>query len=554
MTEQPQPATDSDGGLLRGVGPDLGPVAHRLPEEQQTLLHVLELQARDRPEADWLVFDNGRLTFRTAQEQVRRFAAALAASEISAPRVALLLRNQREFTIAFLGTQTAGGVAATLNPELRGPLLETLLGRCEAQLLVTREDLLDELADAPSLADVRQVVVCGGTGGRDTVHGVPLVDFESWCDVPAPSAVPALPEPSALGALMFTSGTSGGSKAVMWPHRYLYLSSAGIVDSLGLDDSDVLSTPLQMCHIAGLQVFAHAALQAGCTAHLQSRFSARRWWTDIARDGATFAMLMGQMTAMIMDTCPDAPEHRLRHVYVLPQPAGREEFEKRFGTTVIWQGWGMTEIFPHPPNKQRIENVPPDTIGPAPAWVEYGVVDEDDRLIAPGELGEMVYRPLIPHAMASGYYGDPTATATAFRNSMFHTGDLGHYDEAGRVHFVMRNQDAIRRRGENISAVELENICRTHPQVTDAAAYAVPSELGEHEVKIDIIGADGFTSLADLHDWLTAQLPRFMVPRYLEVRDEFPRTASQRVEKYKLARESLARTQVVEFAPPARAR
>jgi crotonobetaine/carnitine-CoA ligase len=249
------------------------------------------------------------------------------------------------------------------------------------------------------------------------------------------------------------------------------------------------------------------------------------------------------MAAMVLDAVPHAPEHRLGHVYVLPQPAAREEFERRYGTTVIWQGWGMTEIFPHVPRKQRIEDVPADTIGPAPSWVDYGVVDEHDRLLAPGELGEMVYRPLIPDAMARGYHGDADATARAFRNVMFHTGDLGYYDELGRVHFVMRNQDAIRRRGENVSAVELENVARRHPDVLDAAAYAVPSELGEHEVKLDVVGRHGL-DLDALHGWLVEQLPRFMVPRHLELRAEFPRTLSQRVEKYKLAGEGVDRPAV----------
>jgi crotonobetaine/carnitine-CoA ligase len=317
---------------------------------------------------------------------------------------------------------------------------------------------------------------------------------------------------------------------------------------LGHTPDDVLSTPLQMCHIAGLQVFAGSALHVGCTAHLKSSFSARNWWREIAADGATFAMLMGPMAAMILDSVPEAPDHRLSHVYVLPQPLGRVEFERRYGTTVIWQGWGMTEIFPHLPRKERIEDVPADTIGPAPAWVDHGVVDEYDRMLAPGELGELVYRPLVPDAMARGYFGDPETTNRAFRNFMFHTGDLGYYDTEGRVHFVMRNQDGIRRRGENISAVELENVALGHPSVTDAAAYAVPAELGEQEVKLDLVVRDD-TDLDVVHEWLRAQLPRYMVPRYLEARTELPRTPSQRVEKYKLAADGLDRPAVREYDP-----
>ena len=227
------------------------------------------------------------------------------------------------------------------------------------------------------------------------------------------------------------------------------------------------------------------------------------------------------------------------------------EFEERYGTKIVWQGWGMTEIFPHVPTRDPIVDVPADTIGPPPTWVDFGVVDEHDRMLAPGVLGEMVYRPLVPHAMADGYYEDATATACAFRNFMFHTGDLGYYDEEGRIHFVMRNSDGIRRRGENISAVELEAVALEHPEVVDAAAYAVPAELGEHEVKLDLVLAADL-DLGEVHLWLVERLPRFMVPRYLERRDELPKTVSQRVEKYKLAAQPLDRPTVREFAPTRR--
>jgi crotonobetaine/carnitine-CoA ligase len=539
----------ADPRLLRGTGPGFGPLASRFSGDERTLLHVLQVQAEARPEQDWLVFDGrDRLTFGAARDESHRVAAALAAHGLAGSRVALLLRNQREFMPLFLGALASGGVAAPMNPELRGRLLALLLQRCDPQVVAIRTDMIARLEELPTLDGVRLVVACGAGPVPSEVHGVPVVELGSLtADRPAdpPSA---LPRPSDLAVLMFTSGTSGGSKAAMWPHHYLYLASAAASDTLGHTPDDVLSTPLQMCHIAGLQVFANSALHVGCTAHLKSTFSARSWWQEIVDDGATFAMLMGQMTAMVLDATPAAPEHRLAHVYVLPQPQDRVEFERRYGTTVIWQGWGMTEIFPHLPSKTRLEDVPADTIGPAPSWVDHGVVDADDRMLAAGELGELVYRPLIPDAMARGYFGDDATTNRAFRNFMFHTGDLGYYDDAGRVHFVMRNQDSIRRRGENISAVELENVARTHPDVVDAAAYAVPAELGEHEVKLDVVTADGLTPDA-LHAWLRDQLPRYMVPRYLERRAELPRTPSQRVEKYKLAADGLGRPEVHEYAP-----
>lgn len=547
---------EATASLLLGSGPQFGPTVTRLPEHERTLLRVLDNRAGDGPDNPWVVFDGSRtLTFSDVMAEALRFATSLRARSFAESHVALLLRNQPEFLPAFFGAQAANGVAVRMNPELRGPLLETLLHRSRATVLVIREDMIELLEQAPGIGGVALIIVCGDTRQCRRIHTADVVGYDEWIGASEPRGLRRWPRHDELAALMFTSGTSGGSKAAMWPHHYLYLTSATVCDSLGHTPRDVVSTPLQMCHIAGLQVIANAALQAGCTAHLQSYFSASSWWDDIARDGATFAMLMGQMAEMILAATAEAPVgHTLSNVYILPQPARREEFERRYLTSVIWQGWGMTEIFPHVPSKNRIEDVPADTIGEAPAWVKFGVVDSADKMVGPGELGEMVYRPTVPYAMAQGYFGDEEATSHAFRNGVFHTGDLGYYDEGHRVHFVMRNQDAIRRRGENISAVELENVARGHPGVADAAAYGVPSELGEHEVKLDLILRDNPPTLDVIHSWLCEQLPRFMIPRYLEARAEFPRTVSQRVEKYKLAEQSLGRSQVREYLAKARTR
>jgi crotonobetaine/carnitine-CoA ligase len=538
---------------MRGTGPDLGALALRFAPEERTLLHVLRAQALERPDHEWLVFDSrDHMTFRETQDAAYRFADAVRRTSGMEGQVALFLRNQREFMPAFLGAQAAGGVAVPLNPELQGPLLQRVLAKCRARILVARADLLDRLATLDGLGSVGLIVACGLTDDAPgEVLGVPIVDFDAWLSAASPVIPDSLPAPSDVAALVFTSGTSGGSKAAVWSHHYLYLSSACVSDALQHGPDDVLSTPLQMCHIAGLQNFANSALHVGCTAHLKSRFSASRYWEEVAEDGVTFSMLMGQMASMVLKEVPEAPPHHLKHVYVLPQPQDREEFERRYRTKVLWQGWGMTEIFPHPPGRERLEGVPADTIGPPPAWVDFGVVDEQDRLLGPGELGELVYRPLMPDGMAKGYFEDPAATVAAFRNFMFHTGDLGYYDEEGRIHFVMRNQDAIRRRGENISAVELEGVALRHPDVLDAAAYAVPAALGEHEVKLDVVLRRDIP-LDELHAWLTDQLPRYMVPRYLERRGVLPKTLSQRVEKYKLVQDGLDRAEVQTFEPARR--
>lgn len=540
----------ADEGLLRGTGGGFGPLFRKFPFEQRTLFHVLRHQAEQIPDKPWLIFDDTDvLTFQEGYARACQFAHAMRTVVDEPNRVALLLRNQVEFFPAFIGAIAHGSAAAPLNPELRGEILERGLTKSEAHILLVRTDLLPLLSGLRSLATIRLVVACGSGEIPDTMHGVRVTSFDRFIEDQPATPPERMPSPVDPGAIIFTSGTTGGSKAAVSSNHYLYLFSAAVSDSFAHAPEDVLTTPLQACHVAGLQVIANSALQVGCTAHMKSFFSPSRFWDDVARDGATFCMLMGQMPAILLKTVESVPTHRLAHMYSVPYPG--LEFEQRFKTTIVWQGYGLTETFPHLPSKRRIENKAPTCCGFAPEWFDYGVVDQNDRLVGPGEPGELVYRPRLPHAMFSGYYKDEAATNAALRNFMFHTGDIGFYDEEGAVHYLRRMTDTIRRGGENISAVELETVAASHPAVVEAAAYAVPSELAGHEVKIDVT-ISGDLDLAEFHAWLAERLPRYMIPRYLEALEAMPKTPSARVEKYKLAARGVDRSEVMEFEPPRR--
>jgi crotonobetaine/carnitine-CoA ligase len=532
-------------GLLRGKGFDLGAYATRYPADERSMVRLLADQAAARGDATWLVFDGSdELSFAEAHALTNRVANALVAAVGEGAHVALFMRNQREFMPVFYGAMAAGGAAVPLNADARGPLLEYVIDRSDARVLVSRADLLDRLTELPSLGSVERVVVVGGDDLPASVSRVPVERFEDWIE--GRSAEPPGPPPAGheVALIQFTSGTTGRSKGVVYPHQFLYLYSAMLTDSLGRTRDDVLTTPLPLFHVAALHIIANSALHAGCIAHLKSRFSATAYWRQAAEDGATFSILLGPMAAIILKQVPEAPEHRMATMFCVPPPPGKEEFERRFGVRLLWQGYGMTEVYPLPMRPEMLDG-PPTTIGHPVTWMEYGVVDEQDRLLPPGEPGQLVFRPLMPNAMAQGYYKDPEATALAFRNFMFHTGDVATYDEDGCLHYRGRMQERIRRRGENISALELELVTLRHPQVLEAAAYAVPGDFGEDDVKLDVVAKDELT-LEELHAWLVENLPRFMVPRYLERRVAFPKTPSERVEKYKLAAEGAERPGVLD--------
>ncbi|HEY1689773.1 MAG TPA: AMP-binding protein [Solirubrobacteraceae bacterium] len=531
--------------LMRGRGLDLGQYATRFPFEQRSLLHVLAAQAQTRPGATWLVFD-GRdsLTYKQAFELVNCFGNALAERLPSGGQVALFLRNQLEFMPAFLGAMAGGGVTVPLNADSRGPLLEYVIRKSEAKIIVARADLLDRLSALASLGEVELVVVCGQAEGLPKqIHGAETITWEQLLAGQPAIASRPLPDSWETSLVQFTSGTTGNSKGVVYSHHFLYLYSALLADAQERSSEDVLTTPLPLFHVAALHQVAACSLHAGCSGHLKSRFSASRFWQEAAEDGATWSIFLGPMAEIILKTVKQAPPHRLQEIFCVPFPPNGVEFESRFGVKFQWQGYGMTEVYPLPMKRKMLEGVERDTIGSPPPWMEFGVVDEHDRVLAPGEVGELVFRPRIPYAMTSGYFKAPEATVEAFRGMMFHTGDLGAYDEQLLLHYRGRREDRIRRRGENISAVELEYVAMRHEHVVEAAAYGVPGEFGEHEVKLDVV-LGGELDLDDLHRWLVEQLPRYMVPRYLECLQELPKTPSQKIQKYKLAEASLERESV----------
>jgi crotonobetaine/carnitine-CoA ligase len=537
-----------DRTMLRGQGLDLGPHTLRYPPQERTMLRVLADRAAARPDKDWLVFDgDDRLTFGQAWRDSCRVGQALDRSLAPGAHVGLLLRNQREFMPAFYGAQVRGGVTVPLNADSRGPLLHSVIEHSEVETIIARSDLIDRLASVRDLGRVRLVVAVGDELAGNTVNSVPVVRWDDWLAGVAGNHVWPFPAHDARCLIQYTSGTTARPKGAVYTHHFLYLFASLCTDSQERTENDVLTAPLPLFHVAALHIIANSSLHAGCTGHLKSRFSASHFWQQCADDGATWAILLGPMAAMVAKMTPEpVPEHHVTRMFCPPPPPELEAFEQRFAPVkMIWWGYGMTEIYPLPmidPALQR-RNLPFDTIGMPVAWMDYGVVDDHDQFLPPGEVGELVFRPRIPHAMVSEYFHDPEQTMTAFRNLMFHTGDLATYDEDGLLHYRSRKQERIRRRGENISAPELEWVVLTHELVVEAAAYGVPSELGEEEVKLDVVLREP-AAADELHAWLAANLPRYMVPRYLEIRSSFPKTPSERVEKYKLKQEPLDRPEV----------
>ena len=475
-----------------------------------------------------------------------KIGQALVRDGFGGSHVALFMTNQIEFFPTMYGTHAAGGTAVPFNARTRGLHLHHIITKSDVSIIVVKDEYFEHLVDLDDMGAIRQVVVVGEAPGVDHLHGATVVDFNQWI-ADQPAELPGdMPDWSANALIQFTSGTTGLAKGVVYSHHFLYLASAVLVDSLQQTEDDVLFTPMPIYHVAAMHFVGNLSLHAGCTGHLMTSFSPSEYFQQAARSGATFSIILGPMAAIIDKRTETVPEHQLKIIYCPPAPPDLERFESRFNVKVTYQGFGMTEILSIPARRDPLPNKAIGAMGKPAQWMEYGVVDQDDRLLPPGEIGEMVFRPLIPHSMIREYYKDPEITIDAFRNFMFHTGDTAFYDEDGVMTFVARKKDRIRRRGEMVGATEVEIPVLTLPTVVEAAAYGIPSDLGEEDIKLDVVATEQL-DIPDLRAWCEKHLPRYMVPRYIEQRESFPKTPSERIEKFRLAEETLDRPAVFDF-------
>ena len=298
---------------------------------------------------------------------------------------------------------------------------------------------------------------------------------------------------------------------------------------------DVLFCPYPIFHWDATIGTIAPALWAGATAVVTERFSVSRFWADVRRYGVTIFDFMGATLTFIhkQERLPDDADNPARLAWGVPMPAFKDEFEERFGLTLI-EGYGSTEggvmVWQEPG-----ERYPPGSCGRAVPEFRLRIVDGDDRPLPPGDIGEIVVRPTRDadrHLMLTGYYRMPDLNREVFRGGWFHTGDLGRLDEDGNLYFEGRRKDAIRRRGENISAYEIEQVIEAHPAVLEAAAYGVPSEYTEEDVAVSVALRPGSELTADeLLDYCRGRMARYMVPLFVRFLDALPKTPTEKVEK-----------------------
>jgi carnitine-CoA ligase len=508
----------------------------RMPRPDQCVQrYMIERWASEQPQKTFAIFaGGGQWTYADMQSKAIRTANALRALGVKqGERVVVWLPNDADCLRLWFGLNYLGAVFVPINTAYRGTLLEHALTLSEARLMVAHADLCPRLNDVDHNS-LREIVILGGAPSPlDGVTVHPASALEGADERP-----PVLERPIApwdMQSIIFTSGTTGPSKGVMSSYVHLH-AMAGSAPFLSGADRYMINLPL--FHSGGVMPVTAMLIHGGSIAMVDS-FNTEAFWPTVRKAGITTTILLGVMGGFLLKRphSPDDKDHPLKTCTYVPLNETAPQFHERFGTD-IYTHFNMTEI-----SMPIVSGANPTALGSAGrqrAGVEVRIVDENDCELPVNAVGELAVRTDCPWATSHGYAANPAATAAAWRNGWFHTGDGFRRDAQDNFYFVDRLKDAIRRRGENISSFEVESEVLAYPPIREAAAVAVRSEIAEDEVCAVVAIREGERfDPAELIEFLRPRMAHFMVPRYVRVVDALPRTPTSKIEKVKLRAEGL---------------
>lgn len=499
--------------------PGSRPEPRRLPDDIDlrdcTLPGLLTARAALTPNASLLRCGDVN---RTAAEMVEAVAAAGGALRdrgvAAGDRVAIIAANRIELLDLILAATWIGAVAVPINVAARGRQLQHILTNAGATLLIL-EDEYAEHVDALGPFDGSAERWLLGEGPARMGQPIPAVDVR----------------PGDPATILYTSGTTGVSKGVVCPHAQFYWWGRNVSEQLGITADDVLYTCLPLFHTNALNAFSQALI-SGATYVLGGRFSASRFWSQMTESGATFTYLLGAMVG-ILDAQPASEferKHRVRAA-LSPGTPGRllESFQARFGVTLL-DGYGSTET--NSAIATRPDQIRPGYIGRLQPGFSMRLVDDVGAEVTPGTPGELLLRSDQPFAFASGYHQMPEVSAAAWQDLWFHSGDRVIVEDDGWIRFVDRIKDVIRRRGENVSSVEVEEVLSHHEAIEHVAVFAVDSELGEEEVMAAVVPRQGHTlDFSEIVGYCKPRLAAYAIPRFFVQCAELPLTENGKVRK-----------------------
>jgi len=521
---------------------------------QTTVLEALARRLATDPDGPYLDFANTdtgpvQYTAREMDTESTRIAHALTGLGVGhGDRVATLLDNRAEQVVSFFAALKLGAVQVPINTGYKGEFLRHQLADSGARVFILQGDYASRAVETIGGDTTPDVAHCVVVDHPDAV--IDTVPTISWADAVAGATDAPIDtsqvRPGDLACFIYTAGTTGPSKGCMLPQNYIVSLAEQVERAWERRSDDIVLTPLPLFHFNAISIAVVGTLVAGGSAVIERKFSVSNFWPEVRRTGATMVSMLGSLAILIANAedHPDQRGHKLRLCAAAPMPPDTDAaWGRRFGCKTFSAGYGLTEASLISMLDAGEPNKPGAAGKPNLHDFDVRIVDDDDVPVATGEAGEIVCRPNGPNLMFAGYWNRPDATVEATRNLWFHTGDLGRVDDDGYLFFVDRKKDALRRRGENISSFEMEKTLYGHSALRDVAVHAVPSELGEDDVKITVVlQDDAQLTEEELCRWMAERVPYFAIPRYVEFRDDLPRNPVGRVLKYQLREEGVTPT------------
>ena len=494
------------------------------------LLHKQALQFGDRPFITMAPCGN-TVTYSEFESLVNRLGHGFRDHfGPAADPVAIMLPNSIFYLATSYALKKLELVEVSVNRAFRGPSLSRMINLTACRILFTSADHFDALADIiddlPHLTDL--VVTDGVDIAKMRFPSIRISRFEDLLS-DRDEHIPSQATDTDTAVIMFTSGTTGVSKGCRLSHRYAVRTAENMVAPFRLTADDVNYTPYPLSHIGPAFYDILPMMLVGGRAVLRDGFSLSNFWPELVEFGVTWFMCLGSVQQLLFAAppCPEERMHRVTRCWATPAPVPKADFDARFGLHLIpGGGYGSTDagwvVVPQWDHEGGI--VLPH--------FELAIVDEKDDLLPPETDGEIVVRPCEPGVMADGYVGMAETTLESRRNLWFHTGDIGRLDRDGLFYFRCRKAERIRVRGEMVSGLEVEEGALLHPDLEDAAAVGIASDLGEEEIRLFVTLKPGATcSEEDIRTHCRDVMAKFMVPAVVTVLDSMPRTMTGKPEK-----------------------
>ena len=499
--------------------------------EYRSIPELLKQRVSAAPDKPFLFSeaDKRQFTYKEFEAAVTRTARMLAAKGVrKGDVVSLLLPNSVEYVIAYFACWQIGALAGPINSLLKSQEIAYVISNSEARALLVNSEFL------PLIETIRDELT--------SLHAI--ITFDNEADATHAEAEGAYPvaeiDKEHEAIIIYTSGTTGKPKGCLLTHGNVIANARQISSWLGFTEIDRLLTIMPLFHMNAVSVTTMSALYAGGSTVVSQKFSASRFWQIISDYQITSFGSVATMLSMLLSTYPDGvpaglKTDQLRFAMCGSAPVPAEvlrRFEEKFNCLVI-EGYGLSEstcrsTF-NPPDQRRR----PGSCG-VPIGNEMSVVDEEDRELPCGELGEIVLR---GENILKGYYKNDAANSTAFRNGWFHTGDIGYRDTDGFYYIVDRKSDMIIRGGENIYPREIDEVLYKHPDIAAAAAVGVPDELyGEEVAAVVVLKPGANTTEQEVINYCKARLADFKCPKTVHFVDDIPKGPTGKLLKRELAR------------------